>query len=233
MTGRPCPARRIPPWAGLLPALLGSPVMGEPASAEPVTPWGVARTVLPDAPGAPEPVGPPVVPAMPGGGIGAVMGPGSAPRIGGLPPSASLPRPRLSERPAEAVPPELNPLADVLPALKAIRERPLFSPSRRPPRPAPAPVAQVVVPTAPPPTPAPALRLIGIVQDPENAAGVVKRSAGPTIVLRTGDPIDGWAVSEIGPEHLTLRLGEQVQTYRIFTPAGARPRPVPPPQVGR
>ncbi|MCJ2011905.1 hypothetical protein [Methylobacterium sp. J-076] len=203
------------------------------AHAEPVTPWGVARTILPDTSAAPDPVGPPVMPAIPGG-LGAVMGPGSAPRQGGFAqPSAqtpALPRPRLSEHPAEQVPSELNRLADMLPALKAARERPLFSASRRPQKPAPAAVAQVVAPVAAPPPTAPALRLIGIVQDPESAAGLVRRGSGPTLVLRTGDMIDGWSVSEIGPAHLTIRLGDQVQTHRLFaatTPPGMRPRPMP------
>jgi hypothetical protein len=204
------------------------------ARAETVTPWGVARTILPDAPASADPVGPPVMPAMPGGGIGAVKGPGLAPRQSGFTqPSAqtpALPRPRLSEHPSEQVPPELNPLAERLPTLKAVRERPLFLPSRRPQKPAPAPVAQAAVPVAPPPPSAPTLRLVGIIQDPENAAGLVRRGSGPTLVLRTGDPIDGWSVSEIGPEHLTIRLGDQVQTYRLFaatTPPGMRPRPMP------
>jgi general secretion pathway protein N len=172
------------------------------------------------------------MPAMPGGGIGAVLGPGSAPRMGGglhsATPSA-LPRPRLSEAPAEPVPSDLNPLAAILPPLRAARERPLFSPSRRPPRPAPALAVQVVAPVAAPPPPAPALRLIGIVQDAENAAGIVRRGTGQSQVLRAGDPVDGWSVAEIGPEHLTLRLGDQVQTYRLFaaTPPGPRPRPTP------
>lgn len=209
-------------------------VAGGIAYAESVTPWGVARTVQPDTSATPDPVGPPVMPAMPGGGIGAVMGPGSAPRQGGFAqPSAqtpALPRTRLSEHPTEQVPTELNPLADTLRGLKAARERPLFSPSRRPQKPAPTPVAQVVAPVAVPPPSAPALRLIGIVQDPENAAGLVRRGSGPTLVLRAGDPIDGWSVSEIGPAHLTIRLGDQVQTYRLFaatTPPGMRPRPAP------
>lgn len=240
LSGRLSPALRSAPTPAILalavltPAILALAVLSDIAHAEPVTPWGVARTILPDAPAAPDPVGPPVMPAMPGGGIGAVMGPGSAPRHGGSAPSAgqssALPQPRLSERPAEQVPPDLNPLAGTLAGLKAMRERPLFSASRRPQKPPAAPVAQVVVPVAAPPPPAPALRLIGIVQDPENAAGLVKRGTGPTLVLHAGDPVDGWSVSEIGPEHLTLRLGDQVQTYRLFaaaTPPGLRPRPAP------
>ncbi len=202
------------------------------ADAEPVTPWGVARTILPDAPSAPDAVGPPLVPAMPGGGIGAVLGPGSAPRTGGsglhsAAPSA-LPRPRLTEMPPEPVPPELNPLAAMLPPLKAIRERPLFSPSRRPRGLRLPPSCRSCPGRGPPPT-APTLRLIGIVQDPESAAGVVRQGNGPTRVVRAGDPVEGWSVSEIGPEHLTLRLGDQVQTYRLFaaTPPGPRPRPTP------
>lgn len=233
-TGRSTRVLRAAFLAGL-PALALS---AGTAQAEPVTPWGVARTILPDAPAAPDPVGPPVMPAMPDGGIGSVLGPGSAPRQGGggLPSaqSSALPRPRLSERPDEQVPPELNPLAATLPALKAVRERPLFSASRRPQKPAPAAVAQIVVPVAAPPPSAPVLRLIGIVQDPENAAGLVRRGSGPPLLLRTGDPIDGWSVSEIGPEHLTIRLGDQVQTYRLFaatTPPGIRPRPAPGPGV--
>ncbi|MBE7196995.1 MAG: hypothetical protein INR70_04225 [Parafilimonas terrae] len=115
---------------------------------------------------------------------------------------------------------DLNPLAATLTSLKAVRERPLFSPSRRPP-PVASPPAMVVEETPAPPPAAPNLRLIGIVQDAEKAAGLVSRGTGPTLVVKAGDAIEGWEVGEIGPEHLTLRLGEQSETYRIFgtTPA--------------
>lgn len=204
------------------------------AHAEAVTPWGVARTIKPDVPAASDTSSPMVPPSMPSSGIGAVMGPGSALRLGGAAPSApaiSLPAPRLPELSVAPVSPELNPLAETLASLKAVRERPLFSPSRRPPRAAPPPVVQMVMPTKVPPPSAPDLHLIGVVENPESVAGLIRRGNGPTLTVRAGDPIDGWTVSEIGPEHLTLHLGEQNQTYRLFAvgvPTGQRTRAIPP-----
>jgi hypothetical protein len=68
-----------------------------------------------------------------------------------------------------------NPVAALsLDRLSATRERPLFSPSRRPPPPPPAPIANA----PPPPPPPPKLTLFGVVMDDEDARAVVQTGTG-------------------------------------------------------
>src|SRR5262252_7279364 len=79
--------------------------------------------------------------------------------------------------PTKAQPPATseNPLAaQPLDLLSDTRDRPLFSPSRRPPPPPPPPVVERVEP--PPPVPPPNVVLLGVVTD-EN---------GPRVVVRSG-----------------------------------------------
>ncbi len=101
----------------------------------------------------------------------------------------------------------------------AARERPLFSPSRRPPPPPqPALVAAVLPPTPQPVvSAAPDLRLVGIVAGTDAAMAMVRRTGeGRSRTLRVGDIVDGWRVSEIGPARLLLRVGEEAKAYALF-----------------
>ncbi len=233
MMNRRHPIPRAAPARGILSLTLAGWVMaGAAVRAQPATPWDIARTVRPDVSVSPDQDGPPVAPRIPpGGGFGAVMGPGAGLRTPGGTASAALPPSRLP--PPDQSLADLNPLAVTVTMLKAVRERPLFTPSRRPPRAAPPPVT--VEATVLPPPAAPNVRLIGIVQDAERAAGLVSRGTGPTLTVRAGDPVDGWEVGEIGPEHMTLRLGDQSQTYRIFAdgPAAGTPAGSPRPRIVR
>ncbi|MGP0094474.1 MAG: hypothetical protein ACLPKB_31695 [Xanthobacteraceae bacterium] len=112
--------------------------------------------------------------------------------------------------------------AQSLDHLSATRERPLFSPSRRPPPPPPAPVAQRAAPVLPPA--APSVDLFGIVSDEEGARAVVRTGPGNKILrVRVGDEIGGWKVSQIEGRKLVLSLGERSTTFTLFSGHNAKP----------
>jgi len=107
-----------------------------------------------------------------------------------------------------------SPLATyTLDRLSATRERPLFSPSRRPPAPPPAPIMAA----APPPAP-PKLILFGIVMDADDARAVVGVGTGDkTRRVRIGDDIGGWKVTQIEERQLVLSLDDRSATYTLFS----------------
>ena len=107
-----------------------------------------------------------------------------------------------------------NPLAaQSLERLSATVDRPLFSPSRRPP---PGPVAQAPEPPVPP-APPPDLVLSGIVMDGQSARAVVRVGAEKKILhAQIGDNIDGWTVSQIEGRRLVLSLGGRYAMYTLF-----------------
>jgi hypothetical protein len=130
-----------------------------------------------------------------------------------------------------------NPIvAQSIDSLSATRERPLFSPTRRPPvRPAaaPAPLVRRADP-APPPSP-PGVVLLGVVIGADTARAFV-RSEPPDKTLRVGigDDIGGWKVSQIERRELVLSLGERSATFKIFDstkttepPPSVEPSPKP------
>lgn len=102
-----------------------------------------------------------------------------------------------------------NPLWAVpLDDLAATRERPIFSPSRRPP-----PPAVVATPTAPPPQatvqsnpPGPPLALIGTVLNARGSYGLFLDPATKTVTrLRTGEVHDGWTLRSVGARDAMLQ----------------------------
>jgi hypothetical protein len=107
-----------------------------------------------------------------------------------------------------------NPLAaQSLERLSATVDRPLFSPSRRPP---PGPVAQAPEPPVPP-APPPNLVLSGIVMDGQSARAVVRVGADKKILhAQIGDNIDGWTVSQIEGRKLVLSLDGRFATFTLF-----------------
>ena len=107
-----------------------------------------------------------------------------------------------------------NPLAaQSLERLSATVDRPLFSPSRRPP---PGPVAQPPQPPVPP-APPPNLVLSGIVMDGKNARAVVQLGAEKRILhAQIGDNIAGWTVSRIEGRKLVLSLDGRFATFTLF-----------------
>jgi hypothetical protein len=123
--------------------------------------------------------------------------------------------------PAQAV--GANPLWVIpLGALTATRNRPLFSPSRRPPAPivANAPVA------VPHPAPAPLvlehpnLVLVGtVVAENQGVAVFIDASTHDTVWLRTGEGHLGWILQSLDRRTVTLQKGDQSETLELPRPA--------------
>jgi general secretion pathway protein N len=109
-----------------------------------------------------------------------------------------------------------NPLAaQTLDRLSATRERPLFSPTRRPPPPPPEIVRGPEPP--PPPAPPPNVALFGIVMDGEEARAVVRAGPANQVVrVRIGDDVGGWKVSQIEGRKLVLSLDGRLATFTLF-----------------
>ena len=107
-----------------------------------------------------------------------------------------------------------------LDALAATRQRPLFSPTRRPP---PPPVeAQSAEPmAAPAPSiPPPSLEIRGIIVGTDISVAIVRRSQdAKEIHLSVGSQIEGWTVSDIGPRAIILRLEDRSVTISLPDPS--------------
>ena len=109
-----------------------------------------------------------------------------------------------------------NPLAaQPLDLLSDTRDRPLFSPSRRPPPPPPPPVVEPVAPPAP--VPPPDVVLLGVVTD-ENGPRVVVRSGSSDKVIRArlGEEIEGWQVAQIESRRLVLSHDIRCVSFALF-----------------
>src|SRR5208282_1079158 len=112
-----------------------------------------------------------------------------------------------------------NPLwAIPLESLTSTRERPLFSPSRRPP-PA-AAVAASPAPAPPPPKPAepdhPPLTLVGTVVGETQSIGVfVDQVTKNVIRLRTGEGHAGWTLRAIHGREATFEKDQRVATLAL------------------
>ena len=117
----------------------------------------------------------------------------------------------------------VSPLAAYpLDRLSATRQRPLFSPGRRPPAPPPAPTIAAAPP--PPPPPPPKLILFGIVMDTDDAHAIVGvGTTDKTRRVRIGDDIGGWKVTQIEGRQLVLSLNDRSATFTLFSGQHAGP----------
>ena len=108
-----------------------------------------------------------------------------------------------------------NPLeAQPLDRLSATRERPLFSPTRRPiPPPPPPPPEAAPVAVVPQP---PNLQLFGIVVDDEGARAIVRSGTEKVDRVQIGDDIGGWKVSQIEGRKVVLSLDGRFATFKLF-----------------
>lgn len=113
----------------------------------------------------------------------------------------------------------VNPLAaQPLDRMSSTRERPLFSPTRRPPAPPP-----IVAAPPPPPPPPPDVALLGVVMDGEEARAVVRAGPGAkTLRVGIGDDIGGWKVGQIEARQLVLLLDGRTATFTMFTGNNAK-----------
>jgi hypothetical protein len=110
-----------------------------------------------------------------------------------------------------------NPLqVQSLDRLSATRDRPLFSPSRRPVPPPPPPIERV--PEAAPPPPPPNIAVLGIVVDGEGARAMVRSGMKMKVErVQIGDDVGGWKVSEIEGRRLVLVLDGRSATFNLFS----------------
>jgi general secretion pathway protein N len=123
-------------------------------------------------------------------------------------------------------PPTGNPLWAVpLRTLSVTRERPIFSPSRRPPPP--AVIAAPYIPPAAPPPPKPAepdhplLTLVGTVVGETEGIGVFfDQSAKSVIRLRTGQDHTGWILRSVQGREAMFEKDRQTATLAL-PPHGA------------
>ncbi len=143
----------------------------------------------------------------------------SAPPPGALDIEPGLRRPEITNK--ERLP-SGNPLWGVpLSSLMVTRERPIFSPSRRPPSPpAVLPVVQV---RPPPPRPReperPQLSLVGTVAgDAEGIAIFIDQTTGNIIRLKTGEGHIGWTLSSVQGRMVTLQKNQQTETLALPNP---------------
>ncbi|HMA75381.1 MAG TPA: hypothetical protein VKP67_28425 [Xanthobacteraceae bacterium] len=142
-------------------------------------------------------------------------------RVAALPPA---------QAPIESAAPPGNPLW-VLPLkqLSTTRDRPIFSPSRRPPPPAtPSYVAPVSVrqPAKPVEPERPAVTLLGTVvgEVDQLGVGVFKESATGTVIkMRTGEDHQGWVLRSVKSREVTLTKDREKVTLELPAPGGDSP----------
>jgi general secretion pathway protein N len=149
-------------------------------------------------------------------------------------------RPGPAAEPAAAQPEPVlgNPLWSIpVRALSATRERPIFSPSRRPPPPviANVPVAKpLAVPVAAAPPEPLALRLIGTIATPNGGIAILSEdSVRPSIRLRLGESHSGWVLREVQSREVSLEKGDRIETIvlqrdNVSSNIGDPPAPVDP-----
>jgi hypothetical protein len=111
--------------------------------------------------------------------------------------------------------------------LSATRDRPLFSPSRRP---RPNNVAVAIAPPPPPPppprvpTPAPNLTFFGTFESPTEVGAAVQLSPDDKpVIVRYGTYINGWRVIDISHQRLVLALEDRRAVFTLFSPKGETP----------
>jgi hypothetical protein len=124
-----------------------------------------------------------------------------------------------AEEPVASTSPQLS-----LEDLSETRNRPLFSPSRRPrvnnvevavapPPPPPAPTL--------PPLPPPNLTLLGIFESATEVGATVQlQPSDKPVIVRYGTIIGGWRVINISHHQLVLALNDRQAVFKMFNPPG-------------
>jgi general secretion pathway protein N len=126
--------------------------------------------------------------------------------------------------------PSANPLwAIPLAILSNTRERPIFSPSRRPPPPA---AASVPVSKAPLPQPArverPKLSLVGTIISDDRSFGIfVDQSTNAALRLRIGEDYQGWKLRSVQGRKATLERDQQTAVLSLPQPGAGATGQVP------
>lgn len=127
--------------------------------------------------------------------------------------------------------PSANPLwAIPLATLSNTRERPIFSPSRRPPPPPVVFVPEVKAPPPPPPKPRlaerPQLSLVGTVASGEQSFGIFLDAARAALRLKVGEDFQGWKLQSVQGRDVTFERDRQITILSLPQPdAGADGQP--------
>jgi general secretion pathway protein N len=144
------------------------------------------------------------------------------------------PAPRVKPADVERAPPAGNPLWTIpLTVLSDTRERPIFTPSRRPPPPpvvekpyVPPPPPRVE--TKPPPEPL-TLALLGtIAGDGAGVALFMEKGSQEVVRLRTGESHQGWVLRAVHGREAMLEKGDRKETVALPSPGDAAAAGVPP-----
>jgi hypothetical protein len=139
-----------------------------------------------------------------------------------------------------------NPLWEIpLESLSSTRDRPVFSPSRRPPPRAVAsapPPKQAPSPPKPARTERPQLSLVGTIMGVEESFGIfVEQTTRAALRLKLGEDYQGWKLQAVQGREVTLEHDQQTATLTMPQPGTAAqnqpkvetvvaPRPPEPPQ---
>jgi hypothetical protein len=107
---------------------------------------------------------------------------------------------------AQLPPPGGNPLWGIpMSALTATRERPVFSPTRRPPAPPPDPTPAVELPPPPAVPEQPLLTLVGTATgETDTVAVVLDQTTKKLIRLHLGEVVSGWRLRSIDRRAMTV-----------------------------
>lgn len=118
--------------------------------------------------------------------------------------------------------------------LQATRERPLFSPQRRPDAESGAETGTPVVEENPD---AVAFELTGVVMGGDTAVAILRnRETQETVHLRQGEALDAWSIEEIAARHVVLRQDDRQVRLELFPvkpdgSPGSQPPSLPPPAI--
>jgi general secretion pathway protein N len=140
---------------------------------------------------------------------------------------AASPAPKASTNPGGPV---ANPiLATPLSQLSVTRDRPIFSPSRRPPAaPALPVIAKAVEPAKPMQPETPPLILVGTVAGEDSGIAVfVEQSGENSVRLRLNESHQGWTLQSIQGREVTL-LKDQKSSVLALAPPGGNAEPARP-----
>lgn len=127
-----------------------------------------------------------------------------------------------------------NPLWTVpLNALTATRERPLFTPSRRPAmQAAPAAIVNVAAPPPPPAEPEQlGLRLLGTIAGRESGIAIcLNLATGAVVSVRTGESFEGWRLDTVRGREARFEKASREAVLALPSPDDPR-APALPPQI--
>jgi len=143
--------------------------------------------------------------------------------------------PAVIVRPPEAPPPapertiSANPLWEIpLTSLSGTRERPIFSPSRRPPPPAVVaiPVAKDSPPPMPPRVERPQLSLVGTIAGDGQSFGIfVDQTTAAALRLKLGEDYQGWRLQAVQGREVTLERDQHTTILSLPQPGTTTTEP--------